>query len=137
MKDRRSKIIFVGHSAGYLESLRNLLGELGGVESSRSFREALDKLAGDSFDLAVVEVGRNVSAALDFCSTLQGVCPSTPVLFVASTQREGLGVDFDRGSSELVVEFLTRGADDLFHWPISHAALVARARSLIRRCTWL
>jgi DNA-binding response OmpR family regulator len=85
-------------------------------------RDALDFVAADSFDVAVLDVSVPDGSGYDVLAELRSDGRPTHVLMLTA-----------RGSVDDRVEGLDRGADDYLVKPFSFAELAARLRALDRR----
>jgi two-component system, OmpR family, response regulator MprA len=92
------------------------------VELAADGAEALDRIAGGSFDAVVLDVMMPRLDGLAVCRTLRGAGNRIPVLML--TARESVG---DR------VDGLDAGADDYLVKPFALEELTARIRALLRR----
>jgi two-component system, OmpR family, response regulator len=85
-------------------------------------RAALDLIAGETFDVAVLDVAVPDGSGYDVLAALRASASPTQVLMLTA-----------RGSVADRVEGLDRGADDYLVKPFSFAELAARLRALDRR----
>lgn len=84
-------------------------------------REALESLAGEEYDLAVVDIMMPVMDGYEFCREMRAVS-DIPVVFLSAKDAE----------SDIVAGF-TVGADDYVTKPFKPRELVARVKAHIRR----
>jgi DNA-binding response OmpR family regulator len=101
---------------------QRLLQEQFAVQMVSSGSEAQRLAADQSYDLVVLDLNRNGTAALDVLRGIRSKKPDQPVLIVA-----GASVMEDR------VRGLNAGADDCVARPFEVAELAARIRAVVRR----
>jgi DNA-binding response OmpR family regulator len=126
MKKKANKIVFVGHSHASLASIQTSLKGLGRVEHRTRPCEC-----NEPFDLVIIELGEQSheeQEALKLCSEIRRFSEKVPIVVFSSSRKHV--------TSETLVDFLFRGADELVQGPIERAGFAARARSLIRRASW-
>jgi two-component system OmpR family response regulator len=92
------------------------------VRVANCVRDALERVAADAFDVAVLDIAVPDGTGYDVLAALRSTPHPTAVLMLTA-----------RGSVEDRVEGLDRGADDYLVKPFSFAELAARLRALDRR----
>jgi two-component system, OmpR family, response regulator len=103
--------------------LGRYLGEQGfRVTLAGSRREFLEKLAGDRFDIVILDVLLPDGSGLDLCRHLRSGTNQVPVILVTALKE-----DVDR------IIGLEIGADDYIGKPFNPRELVARMRAVLRR----
>ncbi len=92
------------------------------VEVASTGDEALERVASDSFDLALLDLGLPDISGLDVCKQIRRINSSLPILILT-------GVD----TTSSRVELLDSGADDYMTKPFDVSELRARINALARR----
>jgi len=92
------------------------------VEVASTGDEALERVASDSFDLALLDLGLPDISGLDVCKQIRRINSSLPILILT-------GVD----TTSSRVELLDSGADDYMAKPFDVSELRARINALARR----
>jgi len=83
---------------------------------------ALERLAGEAFDLIILDIMLPDSNGFELCRRVRAVDGETPILMLSA-----LGEELDK------VRALELGADDYLTKPFGVAELMARVRALLRR----
>ena len=99
-----------------------LVGQNYTAETAADGEEALERMAGDPYDLIILDVMLPKKDGFTVLQELRGEGLQTPVLMLTA-----------RGEIENRVKGLDLGADDYLHKPFSLAELLARVRVLLRR----
>jgi two-component system, OmpR family, response regulator MprA len=117
------KVLVVDDEPAVRDALERALRSSGyGVAVASDGLEGLDRLAGESPDLVVLDILMPRLDGLETCRRLRATGNRTPVLML--TARDAVG---DR------VEGLDAGADDYLVKPFALEELLARIRALLRR----
>jgi two-component system response regulator MprA len=117
------KVLVVDDEPAVRDALERALRSSGyGVATAADGLEGLDRLAGESPDLVVLDILMPRLDGLETCRRLRAAGDRTPVLML--TARDAVG---DR------VEGLDAGADDYLVKPFALDELLARIRALLRR----
>jgi two-component system phosphate regulon response regulator PhoB len=121
--DRDSKLLLVDDDLEVSEVLAAMLEAVGlSVEAVHSGEDALDRLAGGSFDLVVLDWTLPGISGLDLCRTLRARWERLPVLFLTAN-----------AAPADIVEAFACGADDYVVKPFRAPELGARIFGLLRR----
>ena len=99
-----------------------LAGQNYTAETAADGEEALERMAGEPYDLIILDVMLPKKDGFAVLKELRGEGLTTPVLMLTA-----------RGEIENRVKGLDLGADDYLHKPFSLAELLARVRVLLRR----
>jgi DNA-binding response OmpR family regulator len=105
--------------------LLNLERKQYAVDLARDGREALERIAGDRYDLIVLDVRLPEVDGFEVCRRLRDGSDFTPVLILTA-----------RSQPDDVVYGLKLGADDYMVKPFDLAELLARVEGLLRRRAW-
>lgn len=100
----------------------SLAGQKYTVETAADGEEALERIAGEPYDLIILDVMLPQKDGFAVLQELRREGLTTPVLMLTA-----------RGEIENRVKGLDLGADDYLHKPFSLAELLARVRVLLRR----
>lgn len=101
---------------------QNLASQHYRVEDAADGEEALDKIAGDTYDLVLLDIMLPGQDGLEILRRIREMELETPVIMLTA-----------RGDVEDRIQGLNLGADDYLAKPFSMAELLARVRAIFRR----
>jgi DNA-binding response OmpR family regulator len=116
-------ILIVDDDEALRQMLRqNLESQHYRVESAGDGKEALDKIAGDTYDVVLLDIMLPGDDGLEVLRQMREIGLETPVIMLTA-----------RGDVEDRILGLNLGADDYLAKPFSMAELLARIRAMLRR----
>ena len=119
------RILLVEDDADIVRTLTELLeGEGFTVDAERTQAGAIRRIAGSSYDLALLDVTLAEGNGFAVCSAIKQATPEVPVIFLTASDDE-----FN------TVAGLSMGADDYVAKPFRPRELLARIRASLRRST--
>lgn len=116
-------ILIVDDDEALRQMLRqNLENQHYRVESAGDGKEALDRIAGDTYDVVLLDIMLPGDDGLEVLRQMREIGLETPVIMLTA-----------RGDVEDRILGLNLGADDYLAKPFSMAELLARIRAMLRR----